>query len=274
MDYRQKYLKYKQKYLDLKAGARTRSNKSREETEYLKQYKMSIPSQLKNSTAEITIDVIGSYILEMTTRLMDNIITHFNTKFHNNVKIYRGFNSNGHLIDLMSNKYNVLPAEFYNTLIPFGDPDKSTHWVYYDNEGKIHNSYTYHKQVYAGDQFCQTHALIMAFFPEKRSISTHKSAYDDLLHFWAEQLFPYFNSIQSHDFYMHDHIQAIDAIVKANSDETWENKILVEQTIKALNELSRRFPAHEQMSVLFIEIYKVMASDEAKDYVSEWGISE
>ena len=52
-----------------------------------------------------------------------------------------------------------------NSLLPYnGGADQFVHWIYIDEQGKMQNSYFYGYQIYTGDQFCQTHALLLALY--------------------------------------------------------------------------------------------------------------
>jgi hypothetical protein len=268
MYYYQKYLKYKSKYNNLKAGARTRSSTKTSEI-VAPTIPLPTPSIFANPEKEIVIDVIGSYILEITTRLMEEIVTYLNKQKRNNVTIYWGFNTKLALTELMNGKYDTNTQSITNYLAPFGEAE-STHWIYYDDTGKIHNSYTYEKQVYAGNQYCQTHALLMAFFPEKRIESTPISAYDDLLSFWKDTLFLFFSKLQKSPLYKSVHKLSCDAITEANNKESRINKDYVKVTIDTINKVLDDPTPEDKMSLLFEQIYNIMNSPIAKRLVPEW----
>lgn len=302
MNYIDKYLKYKNKYLNLKGGVipgsgtgsgtrqslrleyqqqQLEEQKRIEQLEQVEMKELAVivkASQMVSLKAEIEknleinrvdindellIDIIGGYILEMTGFYIEDIINTLNANLNCSVKINRTFNKKEHLRDLIfTTKYNhMTDKQFYNCIVPFGDPNRSTHWVYYDMNGDIHNSYTYNKQVDRGDQFCQTHALIMAYFPHKRRTSLNfKTAYYDLLYFWAKYLFVYFK-ITNETRFNNVHKQALTQVMKTNNTEDSKK---VKLFIDLLN---------SGRNNLFEIILIIMSTPKAIDYVSNWGIT-
>jgi len=50
--------------------------------------------------------------------------------------------------------------------------NEGVHWIYIDENSQIHNPYNYNMQVNHSHQFCQTHSLLMALIPATRTICT------------------------------------------------------------------------------------------------------
>jgi hypothetical protein len=64
------------------------------------------------------------------------------------------------------------------------------HFVYYDGDGIIHDSWLTGRQCDDGNQFCQNHALLMAYEPQLRNDNTmtRMKAIRQLLEFWDKNL--------------------------------------------------------------------------------------
>jgi len=57
---------------------------------------------------------------------------------------------------------------FQNTLVSL-EANQGVHWIYIDENSQIHNPYNYNMQINHSHQFCQTHSLLMALVPQTRS---------------------------------------------------------------------------------------------------------
>ena len=170
-DYKKKYLKYKSKYLNLKGGNTLVD--LRFEADGLLTYQTTSRNIIPFK--RLQIEVITSFFVTYIGYNMQNIVNYLNTYFGVNVLVNDTLNETSFNIKLKKNKLN-------NTLVPVGED--FVHWVYVDSKGVTHNPYDYNMQILNSHQFCQTHALLLAYEPSYRVITTPQLAYNKVIEFW------------------------------------------------------------------------------------------
>lgn len=76
------------------------------------------------------------------------------------------------------------------------------HFLYYDDDGIVHDSWLTGRQCDGGNQFCQNHALLMAYHPELRNDLTMNTtkAMIQLLMFWDKNLLGILKITSKEDF--------------------------------------------------------------------------
>lgn len=235
IDYKKKYLKYKNKYLNLKGGVLSRSQIKILEKEFFKTYGLVlIPLEDRNLILRVDrdtnsntfkllkvisdsdgllnfdltdttnnlrytdndiyyfkklqIEIITSFFVTYIGEFMQEIVVNLNNKFGNNILVSSTINEK--IFDDMK-KNN----ELNNTLVPVGKD--YVHWVYIDNNGVEYNPYDYNMQKLDSHQFCQSHALILAYKQDYRIKTTPQKAYNRVIALWNYILD---NNLINHDF--------------------------------------------------------------------------
>lgn len=126
----------------------------------------------KNPEAgRIALDIASSYIMTFIGDHMETIIEDLN-KIH------------GREISFSYLKSKII----CDSIRPRGRREDDVHWIYIDEFNKTHESYFYRMQQRGSHQFCQSYALLLAYYPEERKQSNPRDAYLKLLPLW-EQLF-------------------------------------------------------------------------------------
>ena len=170
-DYKKKYLKYKSKYLNLKGGNNLPN--LRFDADGLLIYQTTrrniVPFQ------KLQIEIITSFFVTYIGYYMQDIVNNLNRHFGINILVS---NTLSEIEFFRKNKNH----ELNNTLVPVGED--FVHWVYVGNNGYVHNPYDYNMQILNSHQFCQTHALLLAYEPNYRVNTTPQQAYYKVVQFW------------------------------------------------------------------------------------------
>jgi hypothetical protein len=183
-----KYLKYKNKYFNLK-GSSLPTNIS-----VVDGILNNNTKRLKDRFDLLQVEIVTSYMTEFIGMYMQNIVDFYNKKFRNNVRV-SGI--------VREDKFEglVTSGKLNNCLVPVGLD--FVHWYFIDNLNQSHNPYSYNMQILNSHQFCQTHALILAFYPEKRNKTDLKNAYKKVIENWTEILNNITPSIKDHNAIIH-----------------------------------------------------------------------
>ena len=113
-------------------------------------------------------------------------------------------------------------------------------------------------QVDGGDQFCQNHALILAYI--RKEDTTPTEAYINLLEFWnihLKHIIKFFLKSKGNK-------EIIDTLLLTNKLEK-ELKETGEKYIELIDKLYKR-----NKNKLFLKLMEVMKTDVAKKYVPTW----
>lgn len=170
-DYKKKYLKYKTKYINLKGGYTLKD--LRFETDGLLTYETTLRNIIPFK--KLQVEMITSFFVTYIGNNMQNVVNYLNKYFGVNILVSDTLNENNFILKLENNELN-------NTLVPVGID--YVHWVFVDSNGIVHNPYDYNMQIYNSHQFCQTHALILAYEQGYRVMTTPQLAYNKVIEFW------------------------------------------------------------------------------------------
>ncbi len=171
--YKLKYLKYKNKYLDLKGGLIPNGYSVIDHVLYLNN------GRLGPVFNKLQVEIVTSFMTLYIGMYMNEIVQFYNSIFNTNVRVSEII-SEERFQDLVTNGY------LNNCLVPVGF--HFVHWYYVDNLNYTHNPYSYNMQLPNSHQFCQTHALILAFDPNARQQTDYVSAYKNVTGIWAQIL--------------------------------------------------------------------------------------
>jgi len=144
---------------------------------------------------------------------------------------------------------------FSNTLISL-EANEGVHWIYVDNNLKIHNPYNYNMQIDHSHQFCQSHSLLMALLPSMRQTCSdlvdpsiiqpsiiqeeneRRCAYIKLLDLFSIILYPIILFVLYNDIALHNdiltQIKSINLLPK-KTKKNIENNKFVNDFIKNLD---------------------------------------
>ncbi len=210
MDYKEKYLKYKNKYLKLKnqnGGTMTEQEKMDLKIDMcvsyvtevigsmqlvldsIKKYKSEIQKWTTNNSNP-KLSYIAQAILNNFANIETLKIINIGTKSHRAVYAdlfyFEGIDPAGNYIVKIpqrgksiykiSKTLNYGSLQFAKNSLVNLEADEGVHWIYIDNDARIHNPYNYNMQKDHSHQFCQTHSLLMALIPDFRTEC--KSLYD------------------------------------------------------------------------------------------------
>lgn len=128
----------------------------------------------------ISTEMAGSFFMELIGDNMEIFVNIVNDMLKGACKISVG--------DLELSRANFVPKHVgRNVIFPRGQHAGEVHWVFQDESGTIHNPYTYKMQLAGSHQFCQSHALKLAYDycsgVQLRETNVDK-AYEELLNFW------------------------------------------------------------------------------------------
>jgi hypothetical protein len=168
-----KYLKYKKKYLNLQGGAFSNLRFENNILTYDTTKRNIEPFQ------RLQVEIVTSYLTLYIGYYMQNIVRFFNNKFNTNINVSAIIDPNN--FETMVNT-NLLT----NCIVPVGID--FVHWYYVDENNHIHNPYYYNMQINNSHQFCQTHALLLAFDPTYRTQTNPEAAYNKVILLWTEIL--------------------------------------------------------------------------------------
>lgn len=164
-------------------------------------------------------------------------------------------------------------APLRNTLIGL-DADVGNHWIFVDNDLKIHNPYNYDMQHHGSHQFCQGYSLLMALAPMTRTklecddkkMSPRKCAYLVLLSF----LDIFLNVIVLEGLHKDLQEEIIETIEEANIEE---KPVYVKKALRKLKETvydDRYLSNSLWAKCITNNILEVMQSENAKNEVPEF----
>ena len=127
----------------------------------------------------VKLDIAASFIMTLTGYDvgMKKITDYLNDKLKKNIQIEKRIENN---------------AEYrgpLNVVIPVGDNKDSVHWIYIDNNGEIFDPIKLN-MMDEGHQFCQSHALVLAYFHDLIDFENNSPtfSYLFLLNFWKSFL--------------------------------------------------------------------------------------
>ena len=120
--------------------------------------------------ASIVLETAGNYIISFIATYSDYIVAYLNSITNNDVVVQPWSES------------RIAKPLGPNRLVSIGKEENEVHWVYFDSSTKELNSYTLKMQKSGGHQFCQSHALRLAFIPAARRVhSNNLEAYEGLI---------------------------------------------------------------------------------------------
>ncbi len=201
MDYKDKYLKYKNKYLQLNkqsGGAMTDIEKLSLKidmcvsyvTEMIGTMDLVINAIKKHRNVILAISQAETPLRDMAQLIINNF-DNINRIQIFDVTLERYGDVYAHLFDfeyidregryiikndarrqqeryLVSSILNPTSLSQFNNCLINLQANEGVHWIYIDNNSRIHNPYNYNMQVDHSHQLCQTHSLLMALIPEYR----------------------------------------------------------------------------------------------------------
>ncbi len=195
------------------------------------------------------ITVFGNYMEEITNLIKDNLEKYFKIKkidelsnFENaifknmeniqnlKIKILKNNNKNSDIIEKIlsyDGTANITIKKLENTIIGacLDSNSNDAHWIYIDENGKIHNSYNNGLQIENSNQFCQCYALLMALNPDYRNNfknlpDSYKFGYSGLIELWEHLLGSVINfSLKNQRNNILTHNETLKIIYKVNIDE-------------------------------------------------------
>jgi hypothetical protein len=110
---------------------------------------------------------------------MQNIVRFFNNKFQKNINVSAIIHP-----DNFDNMIHTNSLKNY--IVPVGID--FVHWYYVDENNHKHNPYDYNMQINNSHQFCQSHALLLAFDPTYRTQTNYVAAYNKVILLWTDIL--------------------------------------------------------------------------------------
>uniref|UniRef100_A0A6C0BJV6 Uncharacterized protein n=1 Tax=viral metagenome TaxID=1070528 RepID=A0A6C0BJV6_9ZZZZ len=148
-----------------------------------------------------------------------------------------------------------------NILVPRGTRDDEVHWVFHDHTQKVHNPYEYRMQLEGSHQFCQSHALKLAYDyckGAKLERTNPTDAYLKLLDFW--QL------LVNHLTHNNDSrcVTALNVIVEETLELVFEINRDAEQDKELIKAVISSFPRSLQ------GILDLMRTDYAIEHCPHW----
>lgn len=203
-NFKEKYLKYKQKYLGLKEKEYIKNMSGGDETLRLKteicmSYITELIGAMYNSVQGVQnyIDTILSKSDYTTTErdIVENMRINYDNiktlkavymeadnplygdlfcfkeeqkKDGKRIFIIESTRKNGK--DFKSRKLSTESLTPYRNSLIALPADEGYHWIYIDNDTTIHNPYNYNMQINHSHQFCQAHSFFMALVPGSRKI--------------------------------------------------------------------------------------------------------
>jgi len=207
MDFKEKYLKYKIKYLKLKnqkGGSFTEEKKVQLQIDMCASYVMgiigamddalnaikthieTIRQHVGNPAFSAPVQAIAAAIFTNFERIKSIKVLEIGEKTAHKklfMDLFYFSEIDGHgryileplkrdgakRVSTILTPANLAPVT--NSLISL-QADDGVHWVYISEDFRIHNPYNYNMQLDHSHQFCQTHSLLMALIPESRRDST------------------------------------------------------------------------------------------------------
>ena len=133
-----------------------------------------------------------------------------------------------------------------NIIFPRGADDNDVHWVFQDRNGDIHNPYKYNMQRDGSQQFCQSHALLLAYKYCKGMPITQTylpDAYEELLGFWQLLI----NELK------HAPCVARRALIEEVRDKVLEEQIELGESEAVIEDIERNFPPDIQDMLEFMK---------------------
>jgi hypothetical protein len=212
----------------------------------------------KDEELRIKTDIAGSVFMELIGDNMEVFVCIVNllTK-----------KCNLEVADLRS-RQSLASDKGKNLLIPRGRETSEVHWIFQDDQMRQHNPYDYGMQKKGSHQFCQSHALKLAYDycrgllkgKQKQPpfyTTTASVAFGELLNFW-ELLIDQLDSDCQTDNLESMLDQIIGKLFELNR-ETEPKKLL-----NIINKVEREFP-HNIRGIL-----KILQSDYARGYCPTW----
>tara|TARA_Y100001972_G_scaffold111128_1_gene143567 strand:- start:426 stop:1538 length:1113 start_codon:yes stop_codon:yes gene_type:complete len=138
------------------------------------------------------------------------------------------------------------------------------HFLYYDEDGIVHDSWLTGRQCDGGNQFCQNHALLMAYHPELRNDLTMNTvkAMIQLMIFWDKNLLGILKITSKEDF-----DKNFDNLENTNEKESTSLGVTFGKiTIDELRKLVRRRRFKQLRDVIIEEL----SSFEAITDMAQW----
>ncbi len=182
--------------------------------------KRSRKSYDNSNISRIILDTASSYIMTFIGSHMSEIVSYFNDLKGRYVQISR------------------IRGKCKDTLLARGRSDDEVHWVYMDFQEKEHNPYAYKMQKKGSHQFCQSHALRLAYCEGCRIVTTPTDAYISLLPIWDEIF---------HIFELDEDI--LNEIIELQFEEEPESKELYQ----AINVFQDNFTHEKLMNIMHSE---------------------
>lgn len=219
----------------------------------------------------LVVEIVGSYLMQITGNMMNAIVASLNAKLGRNVKTAKG-----------APRSSAVDVDNADSIVYHGRDEASVHWVYYDDDGNKHDPYVYKMQIESGHQFCQTHALRLAYYPDSRAESTKVDAYMGLLGFWRDNLKDILDVTTNewHDVSL--------ATVRRTQEEGGENMEVTDTWIGELDKLFKagktaadvdmsadgdgdgKVEENDGMVALAAVIFDVMNCDKAREIAPYW----
>lgn len=201
MEYKEKYLKYKKKYLLLKNQSGGMSKQDELDLaidfcvsyvteiigdmdlvlESIIKYKSEIENMSKNSQNNdlkiMATEILDNFnnIQQLKTHIVgrksnSNIYMHlfYFVEFNNHDNNYYIKSLTRENRKIISRILNINSLAFARNSLIILEAQEGVHWIYIDNNLMIHNPYNYNMQIDHSHQFCQTHSLLMALIPKYR----------------------------------------------------------------------------------------------------------
>ena len=171
----------------------------------------------------IELEILGGFLMQLLGDNMNNVVKILNTKYNTNVKVgcaldwtkYQEYDR----LDYYNTLKYKLPKTHLGALTPHYDKEQCAHWVYYDENANKWDSWNLDRQVYGCNQYCQTHALLLAYFPQLRDVTTRIKATIDLIAFWEQNLLYILERVNKTDL-----DQNIYNLIQTNKEETGQKQ--------------------------------------------------
>lgn len=215
---RKKKYNIKSKRQKNKMITRSMTKKRKQKTPQKRKYSMRIRQVNMNSNKvwlesnkkRLRVEIYSGFIMQLIGDQMvssyggdSRLIKMLNAKY--NKQVSAACSDKQTYLDL---RQNLDKRQFRDQVIShnFGG-ETCSHFVYYDENGIRHDSYSSCRQREGGNQFCQNHALFMAYNPEYRyrlnqndPMQNIVNALEDLYTFWNDNLIDILNITSQEDF--------------------------------------------------------------------------
>jgi hypothetical protein len=213
----------------------------------------------------LKLEIAGGFLMQLVGDDMNNIVDILNTKYKKDVKVGKALDwdkydeyDNYDYHDILKEK---IPKKYLGTITPHYDEEQCSHWVYYDKEGMKWDSWNLGRQVPNNNQYCQTHALVLAFFPNMREVTDTINATKELVDFWEQNLLYILKRVNKKDLQNN-----IKNLLTTNEEETGKAQ---EYGMNVIAQISK-FITNNKFAELTQFILNIVKTQRSIKSMAEW----